>query len=99
MNLTEAARDRLQSLLPDGARGFRVEGWMGTCRGSTPILKPAPGPRDGEEELETEAVAFFAEPERLEVLRSATLDYEGGLFGRGLRMTWPHKEGCPCSRP
>ena len=45
MNLTEKAEKRLTKLLPQDASGFSVEGFIGTCRGSTPVLKPAQGGR------------------------------------------------------
>ncbi len=41
MDLTGKAEKRLLKLLPQDAAGFSVEGFVGTCRGSTPILKPA----------------------------------------------------------
>lgn len=96
MTLTDAAHERLQELLPEDARGFRVEGWVGTCRGSTPVLKPAQETRADEVEFSEKNIVFFAKRDQADILQSAALDYEPGLFGRGLRMTWPHQDGCAC---
>lgn len=96
MTITETASKRLAKLLPKTARGFRIEGWVGTCRGSTPVLKPASEPREDEVELTQDSIVFFAKRTQADILQTATLDYESGFLGRGLRMTWPHNDKCAC---
>ncbi len=96
MTITETASKRLAKLLPETARGFRIEGWVGTCRGSTPILKPASEPRADEAELTQGPFVFFAKRAQTDILQTATLDYESGFLGRGLCMTWPHSDQCAC---
>jgi Fe-S cluster assembly iron-binding protein IscA len=105
VTLTPAAKTRLQALLtraPAGATGFAFAGAAGTCRGSVPRLRPAAGPGPGES-VETCAGVLFFVPEAWQARFSeASLDYEPGLFGRGLTLRWPHQAGCRCeheSRP
>lgn len=96
MELTDKARQRLIRLLPKGRRGFRFEGYVGTCRGSAPIIKPADAPGEDEQLYEVEGISFFTNAENLELLVDSHLDYDPTFFGRGLTMTWPHREGCAC---
>ncbi len=99
MRITPKARARLGKLLGSGRRSFgglRFEGCMGTCRGSTPLLRPARAARDGETEVLCDGIAFFANSEFADLLARAVIDYDSALFGRGLYMTWPHRgSGCP----
>ena len=38
----------------------------------------------------------FVHDDYLAVFDAATLDYQDGLFARGLHLTWPHRDGgCP----
>ena len=101
MTLTESARHRLQRLLQAAdteAQGFRVEGMVGTCRGSTPILKPAAAPGAEENVVAADGIRFFVPEAHLDTWRSATIEYDSSLLGKGLTMTWPHREGCACSQ-
>jgi len=96
MKLTTAAENRLKHLLPRDAGGFSVTGYLGTCRGSTPILKPAGEPEDGQETLQTKGIRFFVNPEIADEFRDCEMDYDPSLFGKGLTATWPHRSGCAC---
>lgn len=99
MELTDAAEKRLLKLMPKGCRAFEFKGAMGTCRGSTPILQPLKS--DGAENLQridAGKITFYAAEDELERLQSSHLDYDGTpLFGKGLTMTWPHRNGCACT--
>ncbi len=102
MHLTQAALSHLTRLLDrsgHGGDGYVFSGCVGNCRGSVPLLQPAPMPPEGFLTITAEGLRFFIPPEYHDVMTTATMDYEGGLFGRGLNLTWPHRPGgCPnCS--
>ncbi len=96
MNLSTRAEARLKKLLPQGSAGFSVTGCLGTCRGSTPVMKPADGPADGQQTLTAGAITFFVNAEIADEFRDCTLDYDPSMFGKGLTATWPHRAGCAC---
>jgi len=102
MQIAESAATRLQSLLERSGtprHGFRVEGIIGTCRGSTPVIKPAAEPAEDEREVKAGPIRFFAKKEVAGILEEATLEYDNRLLGRGLVLTWKHREnGCPGCR-
>lgn len=80
--------------------GFRFDGAIGSCRFSKPILKPVAAPVAGAREFRAGDIVIFAADEQAGILDTATLDYEATpLFGRGLVVSWPHREGgCPNCR-
>ncbi len=96
MNLSESAEKRLVHLLPKEAAGFSVEGYIGTCRGSTPILNPVEQARPDQETFEHSGLTFYLNPEIADRFRSSSMDYDPSLFGKGLSATWPHENGCAC---
>lgn len=96
MNLSEKARKRLEALLPENTGGFSVTDFVGTCRGSTPVIQPANHAQDGQETVTCEGLTFFVNPEIAADFRDCTLDYDGAFFGKGLTATWPHRKGCAC---
>jgi len=96
MNLTVKAKRRLEKLLPQDAAGFSVEGFVGTCRGSTPVLKPAQQAGADQELFETNGLTFFLNPEIAERFRTCTLDYDRSFLGKGLTATWSQCEECAC---
>ena len=99
MHITPEAAARLRKLLkaaPAGSVGFRVRDLTGTCRGATPLLAPATGPAPGEACESARGVALFIPPPYAAISADAVLDYDGALFGRGLTLSWPHQDGCPC---
>lgn len=96
MKLTDAAKKRLTELLPEESIGFSVEGFVGTCRGSTPELKPAKQATAGQQTLQQDGLTFFVNPEIADAFRDCSLDYDGSFFGKGLTAVWPHREGCAC---
>ncbi len=103
MTVTEAARRRLSALRErcgQGCLGFRFRGALGSCLGSTPLLEPVAAPVPGCREFRDGDVVLFASGEAADILAEATLDADDGvLFGRGLVLSWPHREGgCPNCR-
>lgn len=102
MTATKEARERLKQLRElagDDCIGFLFEGSVGTCRGSSPVLKPVSDPVENAEAFEAGEVTLFAEDEFAELLSEATFQYDGALFGRGLTVRWPHRDqGCPNCR-
>lgn len=98
MTLTDAARKRLTALLPKESGGFEVQGYLGTCRGSTPILKPVSHPDPDYVVSDAGGISFFIKPEIFEFLRDCTLDYDPSFFGKGLTMVRSHQHGCACDQ-
>jgi len=103
MVVTDAAQRRLDALRRRlGARcvGFRFDGAVGSCSFSKPILKPVSAPVAEAREFRAGAVVIFATGELAEILETATVDCDTTpLFGRGLTVSWPHRErGCPNCR-
>jgi Fe-S cluster assembly iron-binding protein IscA len=96
MKLSKTAKMKLVDLLPEGMTGFSVTGFVGTCRGSTPVLKPAHESQSGQVPLECEGVTFFVNPEIAADFRDCAIDYDRSFFGKGLTVTWPHRAGCAC---
>ena len=101
MIITTPALQLLQRLYQSSRHpvGFMFDGAVGSCRAAVPILSIAHAIPEGRIVESAGGFAFFVTPEYVEVFRTATLDYETGLFARGLNLTWPHREGgCPiCS--
>jgi Fe-S cluster assembly iron-binding protein IscA len=97
MKLSTAAKKRLKDLLPQDAAGFSVVDYMGTCRGSTPVMQPADGPADGQETITCDTISFFVNADIADEFRDCEMDYDPSLFGKGLTATWPHRAGCACN--
>jgi len=97
MNISENARNKLSLLLPEGATGFSVTGFVGTCRGSTPVINPAQKAQVGQETIRCEGLTFFVDPETVADFCDCTIDYDPSFFGKGLTATWPHRAGCACN--
>jgi Fe-S cluster assembly iron-binding protein IscA len=95
MKISGTAEKRLKKLLKKAA-GFSVSGFMGTCRGSTPVLKPVEGPADNQETMTAGDITFFVNEEIAAEFRDSVLDYDPSFFGKGLTATWPHRSGCAC---
>jgi Fe-S cluster assembly iron-binding protein IscA len=96
MNLTEKAEQRLKKLLPKEAVGFSVTGFVGTCRGSTPVIQPAQEAQPGQETLAQSGLTFFLNPEIAERFGTCSLDYDRSFLGKGLTATWAQCEECAC---
>ena len=99
MKITDSATTHLKKILErmgGSPVGIRFDGSVGSCRNSVPLLKPVFQKPDGFLEYKTDFITFFIPPEYESVFETATLDYETGLFSKGLHLTWPHREGgCP----
>lgn len=103
MVITDAAQHRLEALCRragGGCIGFSFMGAIGSCRCSKPILQPVSAPVVAAREFRVGATRLFATGELAEILETATLDDDATpLFGQGLTVSWPHREGgCPNCR-
>lgn len=103
MVVSDAAQRRLSALqrrAGSGCIGFRFDGAIGSCRVSKPILTPVSGVVPESREFRSGDVTIFASGEFAEILDTAAIDFDDGLiFGRGLVVSWPHREGgCPNCR-
>lgn len=99
MTITPSAQEkllRMRKQVGGEAVALRIEGIVGTCRGSTPILKPVTEPAPGDTPVEVPGIKLLLASDYAELLADATLDYDGSLMGRGLTLTWPHRDGCQC---
>ncbi len=101
MNITPAARQLLQRLCDSDkhAIGILFEGAVGSCRASVPLFKLVRKAPENLPPVKEGPFTFFIATEYRDIFQRATLDYERGLFSKGLNLTWPHREGgCPnCS--
>lgn len=96
MKLSGTAKVKLTALLPKGAAGFSVTGFVGTCRGSTPVFHPAQEAKGDQVRFVCENITFFVNPEIAAEFRDCEIDYDRSFFGKGLIVTWPHRTGCAC---
>jgi Fe-S cluster assembly iron-binding protein IscA len=99
VQISETAASRLAQLsegLISATGGLRFEGYIGTCRGSAPVLKPVDGPEEGDRLFEVKGIRFYVPAENEEVFETATMDVERSFMGRGLFLSWPHRAGCDC---
>ncbi len=94
-----AALRKLVGRLEQPNAGLRFAGSLGTCRGSAPILQPAPAPLANETEVVVAGIRFFVPDSQRQRFALAKLDRDGSLLGKGLTLTWPHQDGCACQRP
>ncbi len=97
MELSNRAEKRLKKLLPPDAAGFSVEDFVGTCRGSTPNLEPASGPKNAQVTIQYRGLSFFVNHDIADLFRNCTMDFDRSFFGKGLTATWPHRKGCACN--
>jgi Fe-S cluster assembly iron-binding protein IscA len=102
MTISPSACSRLQAMLEKSGRqmiGYRFDGVVGNCRGSIPLLRPVAAAPPSHAKFEAAGMSFFVARDYEELFADATLDYDGRLFGRGLSLSWPHREGgCPNCR-
>jgi len=102
MEVTEAGSSRLEALrgrAGHGCIGFLFKGAIGTCRGSSPLLKPVSEPVEGAYECVVGKVRLYASGPYADILKDASFDYDSSFFGKGLTISWPHRdEGCPSCR-
>ena len=102
MTISPPAHAKLTALLKKSGRsmiGYRFDGSVANCRGSVPLLKPVATPPAAFHAVIVDGIAFFIPDDYRDVFASATLDYDDRLFNRGLKLTWPHREGgCPNCR-
>lgn len=100
MKISQRAEKKLSEMLSrlgGDTTGFLISGFMGTCRGSTPILEPVQGGNTGDVLVQQEPLQLYVSAEYVDFLATANLDYDPSFMGRGLFMTWEHQRGCPCS--
>ncbi len=96
MKISDTAKKKLAEILPKDTVGFSVTGFVGTCRGSTPVIIPADAAQAGQKTVECEGLLFFVAPEIADDFSACLIDYDGAFFGKGLTATWPHRPGCNC---
>lgn len=96
MKLSETAEKRLKKLLTKGTSGFSVTGFVGTCRGSTPCIKPATQANGCQKTVVHGGITFFVNQEIAEKFSACHLDYDRSFFGKGLTASWPQCKECNC---
>jgi len=99
MTLTSAAETRLLRLLQrasSGTTGLRFEGAIGSCHGSTPMLKPVAGPARKERTCVCGGVTFFVPAKYADMFEAAVLDYDDAFLGKGLSLICSSNKGCDC---
>lgn len=102
MTISPTAHAKLTALLKKSGSdmiGYRFDGCVGNCRGSVPLLKPVTSQPDEYLAVAVNDIVFFIPGEYHDVFANATLDVDTRLFGRGLSLSWPHRDGgCPNCR-
>ena len=96
MDISLAAEKRLKKLLFEEASGFSVTDYIGTCRGSTPVINPVSEAAPGQVQFDHSGLTFFVNAEIAGEFDTCVLDYDRSFFGKGLTATWPHRKGCNC---
>ncbi len=98
MTISPAAQRLLQRLLDTapGADAIAFDGAVGNCRASVPLLRAVRQQPPHTTARHIHPFTFFVHDDYLAVFDAASLDYQDGLFARGLHLTWPHRDGgCP----
>jgi len=100
MNVTQNAARQLRSLLgaqkQNAGKGLRVQITKGGCSGLHYEMT-LDEKKTGDEVVERDGVEFFIDPESIDYLRDATLDFRDGLTGTGFQITNPNaSRTCGC---
>ena len=103
LNITVNACKRVEALLKKMGKGasgaLRLRGIACGCTGTVPVFAFAREPQGGETVIESCGIRFFVDAGTKEALEGATLDYEGGFFGRGFTIENRSKQvQCTCGR-
>ena len=100
INLTDAAADRVRSLMDkaeETVSGVRV--WLSTrgCSGLSYVVEYAEEAKQFEEVIEDKGVRVFVDPAATMFLIGATMDYREGKFESGFVFENPNAKGtCGC---
>jgi len=96
MNISETAEKRLKALLPPEAVGYSATDFVGTCRGSTPVIQPVQAAQPDQETLTQNGLTFFVNRKIVEKFSTCDLDYDRSFLGKGLNASWPQCNECNC---
>jgi iron-sulfur cluster assembly accessory protein len=99
VTVTDAAAARTRALLhKTGGGGVRVTVQSAGCEGFVALMDLAPGPADGEIEVEDNGVRLFVDVASMLRLPGATLDHRS--TPHGAEFVWSHpasERGCTCA--
>ena len=95
--LEECADRAAHQAAPAGAGGEGVGVKGGGCSGLTYVLDIVEEPRDGDKIIEEHGLKLFVDRNSYVFLAGTTLDYSGGLNGKGFVFNNPNaKTSCGC---
>jgi iron-sulfur cluster assembly protein len=100
MTLTEAAADRVKSLITGtetGVQGLRVGVKAGGCSGMTYFIEYAEDQRPMEEVIEDKGVKIFIDPQAIIYLLGTEMDYRADQLQSGFVFNNPNElDRCGC---
>ena len=101
MQISHRAQTKMSGMLGRAGpkyRGFRLEGYVGSCKASVPILRLATGPDRRDAELRFGDLRIWVTPSIQRRMQEAAIDYETAIFQRGFRLSLPQCSMCECGR-
>jgi iron-sulfur cluster assembly protein len=100
LSVSETAAEEIKKLLPNepGTSGLRLEIRGGGCSGMSYGLS-FDNAQENDHTVEAHGVKVFVDPKSAIYLKGTTLDFHGGLEGKGFAIKNPQaKSSCGCGQ-
>ena len=101
MQVSDKAQTKLAGMLGRAGpkyHGFRLEGYVGACHASIPLLRLAAGPGRRDSEVRFGNIRIWVTHAIQDRMQDAAIDYETTLFKRGFSLSLPQCSTCECGR-
>lgn len=102
INVSDTAKSKVASLLAEEGKSLensyiRVSVASGGCSGLSYKMEIVDTPQEGDKEIEDKGVRILIEKKSMLYLIGTTLDYSGGLNGKGFAFNNPNaSRTCGC---
>lgn len=99
IQISEAAAGQVRRLMSEeqGVTGLRVGVKGGGCSGMSYVLDFVAGPSENDKVFEQDGVKLFVDPKSYLYLNGTTLEWSGGLNGKGFVFNNPNAtRTCGC---
>ena len=102
INVSEAARNKVAALLTEEGKSLetsyiRVSVASGGCSGLSYKMEIVDAPEEGDKQIEDHGVRILVEKKSMLYLIGTTLEYSGGLNGKGFSFNNPNaSRTCGC---
>lgn len=102
INVSETAKSKVASLLSEEGKALensyiRVSVASGGCSGLSYKMEIVDAPQEGDKEIEDKGVRILIEKKSMLYLIGTTLEYSGGLNGKGFSFNNPNaSRTCGC---